>query len=473
MLFSASSYLLLPQDPGVYEFLGTNNEVLYVGKAKDLKHRVSSYFTNKSSLHPRTRLLVSQIKKIRITIVESEFESLLLEAALIKKYLPRYNAKLTDDKAYPLIRITIKNEFPAVLTARKSDDPNSLYFGPYPDVKAMRMVLRVIRRIFPFQSVLNHPKKICLYHHLGLCPCVPAFANVIASGSEAIPSRAERTIHNEIAAPVRQPFGLELRVERLVRNDVIKNYRKTINHIIDFLDGNTKKVIKDLKKERDGYSKQEDFENAQKIQKQIDAIHVITHPTRKPFEYQTNPNLREDMRRKETEDLLQILKNHGIKFQSVRANVPLHRIECYDISNFQGKQATASMVVFTDGEKDSSQYRRFKMQIPGPNDFAMMREVLTRRLKHTEWELPSLLIVDGGKGQISSAKQVLDEKNITIPLIGLAKREEIIITSDFQEIMLPKNSPALQLMMRIRDEAHRFAITYHRKLRSKALLRSV
>ncbi len=413
----------MPQEPGVYRFLGSKGEILYVGKAKNLKNRVSSYFTN-HSLHPRTQLLVSQIKKIKIVIVESEFESLLLEAAFIKKYLPKYNAKLTDDKAYPLIRITAKYQFPAVLTARRPNDSNSLYFGPYPDVKAMRMVLRTLRRIFPFQSVLNHPKRICLYHHLGLCPCPPVFTT----------------------------------------DDSRKQYKRTLKHIMNFLDGNTEKVVNDLEKERDEYSKEESFEKAAHVQKQIDSINIITHPTHKPFEYQTNPNLREDLRKKETDDLADILRKFGVGVGE------LHRIECYDISNFQGKQAVASMVVFTDGEKDGSQYRRFKMNIPGPNDFAMMKEVLTRRLKHSEWEQPNLLIVDGGKGQISSAQKVLDELNSSIPLIGLAKREETIITSDFTEIKLPKRTPALQLMMRIRDEAHRFAITYHRKLRSKAFL---
>lgn len=413
----------MPQEPGVYQFLGNKNEILYVGKAKNLKNRVSSYFTN-HSLHPRTQLLVSQIKKIKITIVESEFESLLLEAAYIKKYLPKYNAKLTDDKAYPLIRITTKYASPAVLTARRADDKSSIYFGPYPDVKAMRMVLRILRRIFPFQSVLNHPKRICLYHHLQLCPCPPMFTT----------------------------------------EEQKKEYKRTLKHIMDFLDGNTKKVLGDLEKERDTFSKEEQYEKASHVQKQVDSIQIITHPTHKPFEYQTNPNLREDLRKKETDDLEEILKKNGVAVST------LHRIECYDISNFQGKQATASMVVFTDGEKDSSQYRRFKMTIPGPNDFAMMKEVLSRRLRHTEWEQPSLLIVDGGKGQISSAKKILEELHSSIPLIGLAKREETIITSDFREIKLPKRMPALQLMMRIRDEAHRFAITYHRKLRSKAFL---
>lgn len=369
-------------------------------------------------------MLVSQIKKIRTFIVESELESLLLEANFIKKYSPKYNVKMTDGKNYPLIRIVF-DTYPKVLTARKPEDPNSLYFGPYPSTKAMRMVLRVIRRIFPFVSVMNHPKRICLYHHLGLCPCPPVFDTP----------------------------------------ELKKQYHKTIKHIIDFLEGNTKKVLRDLEKERNEESKFEHFEEAKNIQKKIDAIEYVTRPVHTPFDYETNPNLREDLREQEIQSLAEILRKSNITVNT------LHRIECYDISNIQGTHAVASLVVFTNGEKDSSQYRRFKMKTKGPNDFAMMQEVLYRRLKHKEWKLPDLIIVDGGKGQISSARKILGEKQLFIPLIGLAKREEIIITSDFKEIILPKSAKALQLMMRIRDEAHRFAITYHRKLRSKFLLK--
>lgn len=395
------------------------NEIIYVGKAKNLHSRVSSYFVNKASLQPKTAVLVSQIKKIDYILVESEIESLLLEANYIKKYIPKYNIKLADDKNYPLIRITVKNEFPAVLIARTMQDATSVYFGPFPSSTSVKMVLRTMRRIFPYHSVLNHPKKTCLYYHLGLCPCIPAFPNP---------------------------------EEKL-------NYKKTIKHIVDFLEGNTKKIIKDLESERDEMSKQEKFERAQAIQKQIEAIKYVTHPFHKPAEYVVNPNLREDLREAEMNELVRILRSNNVPI--TKAN----RIECYDISNTSGTNPVASMVVFTNGEKDSSQYRKFKMHTKGPNDFAMMQEVLTRRLNHTEWERPDLIIVDGGKGQISSAYEILS--GTEIPLVGLAKREETIITPEFVEILLPRRTPALQLVQRLRDEAHRFAITFHRKLRSK------
>lgn len=371
----------------------------------------------------KTHALVQQVQKIRTIEVESEIEALLLEANLIKKYSPKYNIKMTDGKAYPLIRITKKALYPSILTARRPEDPQSLYFGPYPNVTAMREVLRLIRRIFPYQSVFNHPKHTCLYYHLGLCPCLPVFLS----------------------------------------KEYQDQYKKTLKHIIDFLDGKTTKVIKDLEKERNEASKKEEFEKAAAIQKQIDHINYVTHPVHAPFEYETNPNLKTDLRMQEMAALQHVLEANGINTSLPR------RIECYDNSNFQGTNPTSSMVVLTNGEIDKSQYRKFKIRsVKGPNDFASMQEVLSRRFKHTEWPLPDILVVDGGKGQVSAAKEVFDKLGITIPLIGLAKREEIIITSDFQEIVLPKNSPALQLMMRIRDEAHRFAITFHRKLRSKA-----
>jgi len=398
--------------------------VLYVGKAKQLKNRVSSYFSNPALLSGKTKVLVGQVKKIKIIQVESELEALLLEATLIKKFQPKYNIRLTDGKAYPMIRITIKQHFPAILTARRIEDKKSLYFGPYPSSSSMRMVLRYLRRIFPYISTENHAKKPCFYHHIGLCPCTPAFPT----------------------------------------KENIRAYQRVAHHIVDFLDGGkTTKVIADLEKERNMASKQEQYEKAASIQKQINAIMLITHPVRKPFEYETNPNLRSDVRMAELEELQKILAGHGVQIP-----LPL-RIECYDNSNIQGTNPTSSMVVLTNGEIDKSQYRKFKIRtVKGPNDFDSMKEVLTRRLNHAEWPLPDLFIVDGGKGQISAAMEVLEAREIEIPLVGLAKREETIITSDFKEIVLSKSSPALQLVMRIRNEAHRFAITFHRKLRSKA-----
>lgn len=409
-------------------------------------------------------MLVSQIEKITITIVESELEALLLEAFYIKKYTPKYNIRLTDNKSYIRIRITIKDKYPRVLLARREDDKNSVYFGPYPSSSAVKLVLKTIRRVFPFQSVPNHPKRICLYHHLNLCPCPPVFDSP----------------------------------------ELQKEYKKNIRGIVRILEGESQKIMKELEKDRDEFSKKELYEEALKTQKKIDALSLITTPFHRPFEYHVNPNLRTDIRKQELDELIAVLNKTGA-FNLEK----LERIECYDNSNIQGTNATSSMVVLTNGEIDKSQYRRFKVKREWekdkvtkrkeiPNDFAMMKEVLKRRLSHDEWNTPDLIIVDGGKGQVSSALQSLALMGSSVPLIGLAKREETIVipsekvkekaalaakvpakdfikqvrteSENFTEISLPKNSKALHLIMRIRDEAHRFAITYHRKLRSKNAL---
>lgn len=392
-----------------------------MGKALNLKKRVSSYFLNKD-LGEKTTLLVSQIHSIKIIGVSSEIEAFLLEERLVKKYKPKYNIKLSDGKSFPSIKITIKDEYPKVLTVRKQINDGSIYFGPYTNATSLKKVLKIIRGIFPYQSVINHPNSLCLYHHLGLCPC---------------PS---------------------------VTKD--KKYKKTIKHIISFLNGKTKKIIKESAKERDNYSKRQDFENAKLIQDKIDSINFVTSPIYKPFEYEENPNLRLDIIKNELKSLKKVLNDNNVSVNN------LDRIECYDISNISGKYATGSMVVFSNGEKDTSSYRRFKIKRfykNKPNDFAMMQEMLERRFKRKDWQMPSLVVIDGGKGQVSAVKEVFKILNTNIPLIGLAKKEETIISPALKEIILSKKSKELQLIMRIRDEAHRFAISYHRKLRSKSM----
>lgn len=395
--------------------------MIYVGKANNLKKRVSSYFKAKN-LGEKTKQLVLQIYKIKIILVSSEIEAFLLEEKLIKKYKPKYNVKLQDGKSFPLIKITINDEYPKVLMVRRKESDGSIYFGPYTNATSLKKVLKIIRRIFPYQSVINHPKSLCLYHHLGLCPCP------LVTGNE--------------------------------------KYKETIKHIIGFLNGDTKKIIRELTKKRDKYSKGQDYENAKAVQDKIDSINFVTSSIYKPFDYEENPNLRLDVLENELNSFKKTLSDNNVFVKN------LNRIECYDISNISGKYATGSMVVFTNGEKDPSSYRRFKIKgfyNNKPNDFAMMQEMVERRIKRKDWQMPSLIIVDGGKGQVSSIKQILIKMNIDIPLIGLAKKEETIIKDNLSQISLPKNSAVLHLIMRIRDEAHRFAISYHRKLRSKLI----
>lgn len=407
--------------PGVYLFLDKRGDVLYVGKARNLRIRVTSYFSNSKQLLPKTQKLVNHIKTIRAVPVESEIESLVLEASYIKKYKPHFNSRLTDGKAYPLIEVT-GDELPKVVIARKESHPRSVYFGPFPNVHAVKTVIRAVRKIFPFQSVRNHQKRRCLYNHLGLCPCPPLFT-----------SEEEK-----------------------------KQYRRSIAHLITFLGGNTRKVLVDLAKERTNYSSMLAFEEAQKVQACMNAIVYVTTPFHKPFEYDANPNLRIDLRRRELDSLQTELRKRGI------AVAALKRVEAYDISNFQGKQAVGSMVVAIHGELDRNEYRRFRIRLKDtPNDIVMLFEVLQRRVNHTEWAFPDLVVVDGGKAQVSVAKNVIALAKLSIPVIGLAKRfEEIVI--DKSIVRLARSSPALQLLQRLRDEAHRFALQYHRRIRTKA-----
>jgi len=400
--------------------------VIYVGKARDLKKRVSSYFSNKD-LSTKTLKLISEAKFIDRIIVASEIEAFLLESNLIKKHKPIYNVRLIDDKSFPYLEIN-KKPIPYIILARKRENKNAVYLGPYTTVSDLKIVLRLLRRIFPFQSVKNHPNRRCLYSHIGLCPCIPAFP------------------------------------------DKLSEYKKDIKKLISFLKGDVGRVVRELKSEQENFVASEEFEKAGEIQRKIEKIGYITSETYDPFKYEEKPDFYFERIRAEVNSLREILIKYGIRIET------LHRIECYDISNIQGKNATGSMVVFTDGDSNKNEYRKFRIKFKKtPDDFEMMREVIRRRINRSDWEDADLMVIDGGRGQVSAVLQVFAEQKFEKPVIGLAKREERIIIpvrtshTEFLEVKLPKSTPGVNLLRRIRDEAHRFAITYHRLLRRKAL----
>jgi len=412
----------------VYIYKDVKGKVIYVGKAKDLRKRVSSYFSNKA-LDAKTLKLVSEINSVEHIIVTSEIEAFLLEAQMVKKYSPFYNIKLLDDKSYPYIALT-KGNNPAVLIVRNTKDKNAYYFGPYTDSGAVKAVLKLLRRVFPYQSVKNHPKRTCLYYHLGLCPCV------------------------------------------LTHPESMESYKKNLARIRKFLRGDTNSIVKELKKEQSEFVKKEEFEMALEVQRKIDFINLITSENYDPFRYLEQPDYYYQRITDEKTSLENILSEYFGKLN-------LKRIECYDISNFQGKEATGSMVVFINGDKSSKDYRRFKIKTKDtPDDFSMMKEMLGRRFKRDGWDEPDLIVIDGGKGQVSSALIALTARKKSIPIIGLAKKEETIVIAqkqmgqrlEFLEVKLPKETGGINLLRRIRDEAHRFAITYHRLLRKKRMI---
>lgn len=408
---------LLPQGPGIYKFYDENENLLYVGKSISIKKRVSSYFVNKN-LGPKTDLLVSKIAKISSVKVFSEFEALLLESELIRTYQPFFNIISKDDKSPIYIKIT-NDTNPLITLTRKGGNPKGTFLkGPFPSAKITKSILRNVRKIFPYCQHKN-PKKPCLFVHLGLCP-YPYLSK-------------ESSIH----------------------------YLKEIKKIKKLLSGQTKSLIRDLNLEMKAYSQNQLYEKALVIKKQIENLEFLQKSYRLPREFLEQPTLVDDLTMLRLKDFKKVLNLRRLP----------KRIECYDISNMSGKNATGSMVVFTNGVPDKSQYRKFKIKsLHSPNDYAMHQEVLSRRTKN-DWPMPDVMIIDGGRGQLNAALEILNKKNYSTTVISLAKRlEEIYNPNRDQPIRLPKESPARQLAQAIRDEAHRFAITYHRKLRSRSFL---
>ncbi|CAN5280177.1 excinuclease ABC subunit UvrC [soil metagenome] len=415
-----------PETPGIYQFKDITGNILYVGKAKNLRNRLDSYFSNQ--ILPKTAQMLSLAKTIDYIKVTSEFEALLLEANLIKKYKPKYNIQLKDDKSPLYIGIT-KDYYPRIVIFRKPQmDQFKLkeYFGPFLAGTSVKKVLRIIRKIFPYSTHLP-TGKICIYKQIGLCdPC---------------PSEIE----NEIDENKKR----ELRIK----------YLRNVRNVKNLLNGKITNVQKDLEKEIKEYSKREEFEEAEKIALQLKMFQdVAINANYEMEEYLENPNLSEDLRNQELDKLQEILNKFIPNFER-----PI-RIECFDIAHLAGSFPTASMVTFINGEADKRFYRHFKINNKkGNSDVDSMKEVISRRLNHLEdWGRPDLVIIDGGKPQLSVVGNLLEEKNI--PYVGLAKQfETIVIKNGSEYIELRAKGVTLNLFQRIRDEAHRFARRLHHK----------
>ena len=541
----------LPSSPGVYQFLNKNGKVIYVGKAKNLKNRVRSYFQENPG-SAKTIALVSKIEDLQLVVTDSELEALILENNLIKQYKPRYNVNLKDDKSFPFIKIT--NElFPRIYATRNVVNDGSKYFGPYTDVKSMRTSLKIINQIFKVRSckldlteenIAAKKFRVCLDYHINKCdgPC-----------------------------------------EGLISS---KDYNDMVNEVIKLLKGKTNELIKELSQKMQMYSSNLEFEKAAEIRDKINQLESLSAKQKvvsedyedrdvfaiayegkdsacavfnirdgkligkkqlklsiedgeeieeiysfaikyyygelaeipKEILLEVKPNDEElliewlksktdkkvkiivpqrgDLKSlikmcKENAILqlkeiqLQKMKNLGNVSYSVSAlqrdlrlkTLP-RKIECFDISNLQGTDSVASMVVFEDGKPKKSQYRKFIIKtVAGPDDFSSMREVIERRysrLLEENQPLPDLIMVDGGKGQLSSAVEVMDNLGFKdYNIIGLAKRlEEVFLPGKSDPELIPKTSSGLKLLQQIRDEAHRFAITFHRERRSKRIIKT-
>lgn len=370
--------------------------------------------------------MVSEATDISYIKVDSELEALLLEAKLINKYKPKYNVISKDDKHPLYIKIT-NDEYPRILTARKTQlEKNAVFFGPFPNSRNVHLVLRSLRKIFPF-SDHKIGKRPCLYSHIGLCNPCP----------------------NEIT---------QIEDDRK-KSQLSKIYLKNIKSIRQILSGKITSVKKSLENEMRSYAKAENFEEAAAVRNKINRLDYITRPRIPAESYIDNPNLLEDTRRAEILELKSLInKTKLLKIGS------LTRIECFDIAHLSGTGASASMVVFIDGVEDKSEYRHFRIrQKKGQSDYDSMKEIAKRRLRQN-WEKPNLIIVDGGAGQVSSFRSEIKE----IPVVGIAKNPDRIVFDSKNKIRL--KGGAMKLMQRMRDEAHRFARVYHRKLLTRSLL---
>jgi excinuclease ABC subunit C len=556
----------LPDRPGVYLMKDARGDVLYVGKAQSLRQRVRSYWQKQApagEIH-RIRSVIDRVADVEVTEVDSVSEALLLEANLIKRFKPRFNVRLKDDKSYPYIKVTLADDFPRVERTRKLVNDGSRYFGPYASATSVDESMNLVRRLFPFRTctidirdgerALQRP---CLLYHIKRCqgPCIEAISKDdyradIEQVELFLEGRQEtlvKALRREMtAASERQEYERaaahrdKIRaIDRTMESQKMAAFARTELDLVGmarqdnqaamalFVIRNGQMIGRDvylLDAARDATDDevlasflQQYYARATSIPREVyipARIEDRDEGDRRELETfladrRGGPvHLRVPQRGEKRELLELATRNAGETLAREQARWladqgktlaaleqladalglagPPGRIECYDISTFQGSESVGSMVVFEDGRPRTGEYRRFRIRsVTGPDDFASHQEVLRRRFRlvkageegsaeERRWAMPDLVIVDGGKGQVSAAKEVLDEVGLhDLPLAGLAKeREELFLPDRSAPILLPTTSSALYLVQRLRDEAHRFAITYHRQLRDRRTVRS-
>ncbi len=425
----------LPKEPGVYFHKNSAGEIIYIGKAAVLNNRVRQYFHKSRLRDPKTDALVAEIADIEWVTVESEIDALFLEAEMIRRYLPPYNILLRDDKSLSYIRIDIKSDSPTVTLTRRPVDDGAEYLGPYISSYPVMKALRLLRRIFPFATTKNESTMGSrLYEQMGLDPGV-------SSG----------------------------------RTSLIA-YRRSLRQLMRYLRGDKQALLNEINRKMKQAAKLQNFEEATRYRNQLNNLNALKNQV--IFSDREFLDLSKDQGLSDLADLL------GIE--------PPRKIEGYDISHMSGTDTVASMVVFASGMPDKAAYRKFKMRIPGNDDFAHMNEVITRRLSPKNikaWGLPDLFLIDGGKGQLGAAQAAMLDLTIDKPSISLAKQyEQIIIHNrnsyvnfsaaaakrlaatvdygdDFTVVNLPVDSHIVKLLQRVRDESHRFAVSYHSTLK--------
>ncbi|WP_304110224.1 excinuclease ABC subunit UvrC, partial [Phascolarctobacterium succinatutens] len=535
---------VLPEKPGVYLMHDASGKVIYVGKAVVLKNRVRSYFRNLASHTPKVKAMVAKIAEIETIVTSSEVEALILECNLIKKYRPRYNISLKDDKTYPYLKVTMQEDFPRLYVTRRHLRDGARYYGPYADAGAMHATVKLLRSMFPLRTCRKmNPDRPCLNYHIKRClaPCAgyiskADYHKMIKSVCMVLDGRTtelERDLKQQMqeaadnyafeeAARLRDQlqavarlneaqkavtnnggdmdiFGLGqdmtglcvqlffVRKGKLIGRDnfflpdggdtpqeVMTAFVKQYYNEATFI---PKEVVLPYLPEEEEKQLIETW-LADKAQRRVELL-LPQRGVKKDLLKLANENavkLLNERLRKGSLSLKNDLQAAEELQQALGLEHPLERMDCFDISHTQGSETVASMVVFRNGTSSKKDYRRYKIvSAEGkPDDFKSMQEVVYRRYRDYE-DLPSLVVIDGGKGQLSSALEVIRGLGLDdLPVVGLAKREEEIFKPHQSEsIMLDREGAALHLIQRIRDEAHRFAITYHRKLRGKRNLVSV
>lgn len=418
----------LPADAGVYFFCDEKGVPLYIGKAIDIRTRIKQHYTD--TINPKERQIIKNSRLIKWEVTNSEFDALILEANLVRKLLPKYNAELKDDKS-PIYIVFTKGEFKKIRLVRKRDltGDEAFIFGPMDSAYHTRYLLRHLRRIIPFCTEKRITKKPCFYSQVGLCnPCPNAITQV-----------KDKTLYNQMK----------------------EEYQRNIRRLMSIFKGDGRRLVKILEKEMEAYSEKEDFEMAAYLRDKIAYLERLFTDSITIDEHLDEANFTEFLREKENKELQDIL---NLK--------QLGRVECYDVSNMGFQDATASMVVFEQGAPIKDEYRRFKIKKKRRFDPEMLLEVLERRLTHKEWMRPDLLIIDGGTPQLLKIYPALTSKYKDLPeIIGIAKHpDRILIARSLTYLELPSDSLALHYVQRIRDEAHRFAKKYHLLLRRKSFV---
>ena len=538
----AIQFKTLPSNPGVYQYFDKNDTVIYVGKAKNLKRRVTSYFT-KVHDNAKTRILVKKIHRMEHIVVPTEVDALLLENNLIKKYRPRYNILLKDDKTYPWICIK-KEPFPRVFSTRKVIRDGSSYFGPYPNVKTVYTLLELIRGLYPIRTcnfdlcaekVQKQSYKVCLEYHIGNCmaPCEAKVSeqdydqNILAirdiikgnflssinqfksqmkeyakamkfESAQEIKEKLESLENYQAKSTVVSPKITNVDVFTIISDEsygYVNFFQVAFGSIIM---SHTVEIKKKLEENDAEMLPLAIVDLRQRFNSQSKEIYV-------PFKIDLGPNIKVTIPKLGDKKKLVELSQRNAKFfrlerfnqmkivdperhvkrlmNQMKTDLRLHQepthIECFDNSNIQGSNPTAACVVFRNGKPFKKDYRHFKIKtVEGPDDFASMEEVVHRRYKRLSDEgqsLPQLIVIDGGKGQLSSAVKSLDRLGLRgqIAIIGIAKRlEEIYYPGDTIPMHLNKKSETLKIIQQLRNEAHRFGLTLHRKIRSNSALKS-